>query len=113
MNCKIIFQEPFNKAVKRLAKKYSSLKSDLIKLQDELLQNPNAGVDLGNGVRKVRMSIASKGKGKSHGARVITFTVIISVEETVINLLTIYDKAERENISISEIKELMNEVGLI
>lgn len=113
MNCNIIFQEPFSKAVKRLAKKYPSFKKDLIRLQEDLLQNPQAGVDLGNGVRKVRMAIASKGKGKSHGARVITFTVIISVEETVINLLTIYDKAERESISANEIRELMNEVGLL
>lgn len=43
--------------------------------------------------------IASKGKGKSGGARVITFTVIVSVEETEINLLYIYDKAERQAIS--------------
>lgn len=99
--------------MKRLGKKYRSIKSDYAKLLDDLKYNPQAGVDLGNGVLKVRMAIASKGKGKSHGARVITFTIIISVEETVINLLTIYDKAERESISANEIRDLMNEVGLL
>lgn len=111
MNYNIKVIPHFVKEMKRLGKKYRSIKSDYAKLLDDLKYNPQAGVDLGNGVRKVRMAIASK--GKSHGARVITFTVIISVEETVINLLTIYDKAERESISANEIRELMNEVGLL
>ena len=32
-----------------------------------LQSNPLQGVDLGKGLRKIRMSIASKGKGKSGG----------------------------------------------
>lgn len=38
------------------------------------------------------MSIASKGKGKSSGARVVTYVL---VEEKSVYLLSIYDKAER------------------
>ena len=41
-----------------------------------------------------------------------TFTVIVSVEEAVINLLTIYDKSERESISRSEILALLEKNGL-
>ena len=40
-----------------------------------LEQDPFQGTSLGKGVRKVRMAIASKGKGKSGGARVITLNV--------------------------------------
>lgn len=58
------------------------------------------------------MSIASKGRGKSGGARVITFSVIMSVEETEVNLLTIYDKSERESISRAEIEHLLEKNGL-
>ena len=58
------------------------------------------------------MSIASKGRGKSGCARVITFSVIISVEETEVNLLTIYDKSERESISRAEIEQLLEKNGL-
>ena len=58
------------------------------------------------------MAIGSKGRGKSHGARVITVNVVVSVEETEINLLFIYDKAERDNITSAEIEALMEEVGL-
>ena len=36
------------------------------------------GTDLGRGVRKIRMAIGSKGKGKSGGARVLTLTVLVS-----------------------------------
>lgn len=113
MNYRIILDVPFKKEVKRLAKKYRSLKNDLEVLQEELLTNPQAGVDLGGGLRKVRMAIGSKGRGKSHGARVITFTVVIAIEESEINLLTIYDKAERESISSKEIEALLKEADLL
>lgn len=79
---------------------------------EELEANPNLGTDLGGGLWKIRMSIASKGLGKSGGARVITFSVIISVEETEVNLLTIYDKSERESVSRAEIEQLLEKNGL-
>ncbi len=66
----------------------------------------------GKSVWPIRMAITSKGHGKRGGARVITFTVIVSVEEAVINLLTIYDKSERESISRSEILALLEKNGL-
>ena len=73
MNYRIILSNSFLKEAKRLAKKYSSFKEDLEILQNELQRNPYSGIDLGNGLRKVRMAIKSKGRGKSHGARVITY----------------------------------------
>jgi hypothetical protein len=60
----------------------------------------------------VRMRISSKGRGKSGGARVISFTVVVAIDETEINLLYIYDKAERESISLKEIEELLRKNGL-
>jgi mRNA-degrading endonuclease RelE of RelBE toxin-antitoxin system len=87
MNYRIIPQRTFLRELKRLSKKYRSLKEDLQRLQDELTVNPTAGTDLGGGVRKLRMAIGSKNKGKSHGARVITYTYIVDEKEGVINLL--------------------------
>ncbi|HBK32784.1 MAG TPA: addiction module toxin RelE [Porphyromonadaceae bacterium] len=112
MSYSIIINPPFKKEVKRLGKKYPSLKKDLQILQEELFKNPEAGVSLGNGIRKVRMAVGSKGRGKSHGARVITVTVIVNPEEREINLLYIYDKSERDTITANEIKALIEEVGL-
>ena len=45
-------------------------------------------------------------------ASVITFTVVVAVEETEINLLYIYDKAERESVSAHEIEALLRKNGL-
>ena len=49
MNYRIIPQKHFLKELKRLAKKYHSLKQDLQALQNELSSNPSAGIDLGCG----------------------------------------------------------------
>ena len=112
MNYRIILDDSFEREVKRLSKRYPSLKADLGKLREELYANPQLGTDLGGGLRKIRMAITSKGRGKIGGARVITFTVVVAVEETEINLLYVYDKAERASISRKEIEELLRKNGL-
>ena len=83
--------------------------NDYERLLNEIEGNPHLGTDLGGGLRKIRMAITSKGRGKSGGARVITFTVVVSVAEAEINLLYIYDKAERSSISKKEIAQLITE----
>lgn len=110
MNYKIIPQRHFLKEIKRLSKKYKSMKKDLQVLQDELSQNPLTGIDLGCGIRKIRMAIASKNKGKSHGARVITYTYVVDEDKGIVNLIFVYDKEERESISKEEIKLLLQEI---
>lgn len=113
MNCKVEVLFTFKKEFKRLSKRYRSLLNDVQKLQGELLAKPDLGTDLGNGLRKIRMAIQSKGKGKSGGASVITYTIITKIEETEINLLYIYDKSERDSISAAEIKELLKQNGFL
>lgn len=112
MNYNIRSSASFDKEAKRLGKRYTSFKEDYVKLLDELAQNPHQGIDLGHGLRKVRMRISSKGKGKSGGARVITFTVVVSQRDAVLNLLCIYDKADRESMSEKEIEHLLKLNGL-
>jgi len=51
MNYKFVSVPSFTREVKRLSKRYRSLKSDLIKLQTELMMNPALGTDLGGGLR--------------------------------------------------------------
>lgn len=82
-------------------------------LVDSLRENPIQGVDLGYGLRKLRMAISSKGKGKSGGARVITHTFIWEELKGVIKLLAIYDKSEYDSITDSELRELMRRNGLL
>lgn len=110
MNYSVETLPDFDRQFKKLTKKYKSLKKDFEEFVDELKQNPTTGADLGQGIRKVRMAITDKGKGKSHGARVITHTAIISVEEGVITLLAIYDKAGQDTITDKEIARLVKEL---
>ena len=98
MNVIIKPSEEFYRHFKRLSKKYCSLVDDYRVFREDLISNPFQGVDLGSGVRKVRMAIGAKGKGKSGGARVLTLTILVS-DDAEITLLTIYDKSEMENVS--------------
>lgn len=102
------FLASFTKSVKRLKKKYRSLEGDIDALLEELQANPYLGTDLGNNVRKIRIGIASKGKGKRGGARVLTDTeAVISIDEGRVTLLTLYDKSERDTLTDAEIKGLL------
>lgn len=112
MNCNVRPGKKFLKEFKRLYKHYKSLKGDVDALVVSLKDNPTQGADLGGGIRKVRMAITSKGKGKSGGARVITLTVLVSVTDLDVWLLPLYDKSERETITDSEIAELRRQEGL-
>ena len=57
--------------------------------------------------------LASKNKGKSGGARIITCNVLVSVEDTEIYLLQIYDKSEQESITAKEVQTLKQLNGLL
>jgi mRNA-degrading endonuclease RelE of RelBE toxin-antitoxin system len=98
----IVFTKEFEKEIKRLAKKYPSLRNDFSILISSLKNDPVQGTPLGNECFKVRLSIKSKSTGKSGGARVITCVKIIM--NTII-LISIYDKSEKASITDKEIKE--------
>ena len=62
------------------------------------------GVELEGGVRKVRLAITSKGRGKSGGARVIIRVRIVADE---LQLLYIYDKSDFENVNDAYLRDIM------
>ena len=101
----------FKRQFKRLMKKYPSLLEDLKTFKQDLEINPQQGVALGAHLYKVRMAIASKGKGKSAGARVITYRILVKQECIEITLLTIYDKNEIENVSDEYLQSLVEEMS--
>lgn len=105
MSFNIIATEPFERKLKRLAKKYKSLAADLTPVIDELTENPTLGTPIGKDCYKLRIAIASKGKGKSGGARIITYIRI--VKQTVF-LMDIYDKSEQANINDKELHMLID-----
>ena len=106
MKVKLIPSEEFLRRLKHLAKKYKSMGDDYRTLKESLMENHFQGDNLGQGVHKVRMSIASKGKGKSGGARVLTLIMLVS-DDAEVTLLTIYDKGEISNVSDNYIQALI------
>lgn len=107
MSYNIIAVPSFRKELKKLAKKYNSLKQEITSLFNNLERNPTIGTPIGKNCYKIKIAIASKGKGKSGGARIITNFVIT---DSTIYLLAIYDKSEKDNISDKELLELLNDV---
>lgn len=104
MSYNIIITHRFETELKRLAKKFPSIKKEFSELINNITENPKLGVFLGNNCYKIRLAIASKGKGKRGGARVITHLYINT--ETVY-LLSIYDKSEKVDLKPNELKEIV------
>jgi hypothetical protein len=78
---------------------------DLEELKKRLLKQPVQGEPLGKNLYIVRLAIESKGKGKSAGARVITWVKLV---DNKIVLVAIYDKSEQGSMSIKDLIKLLN-----
>jgi len=112
MKYKFGYIPSFAKELKTLCKKYKSLKKDFEALKEEIETNPNIGVSLGEGLRKIRLNISSKNKGKSGGARVITREILVEIDhqETMsVAFISIYDKSEYDTVDLDIVKKLVEE----
>ncbi|MBK7341202.1 MAG: type II toxin-antitoxin system RelE/ParE family toxin [Saprospiraceae bacterium] len=109
MSYSIIPTLRFEKELKRLAKKFPSLKNEFAQLITDITENPEAGTFIGNNCYKIRLAIGSKGKGKSGGARVITY---LYIEAETVYLLTIYDKGEKADLKPNELAEMIESLEL-
>lgn len=105
MSFEIIVTEPFERKLKKLSKKYKSISKDLSLLFEKLEETPQMGTALGKDCFKIRLSISSKGRGKSGGARIITYVRLI---KNTIYLMDIYDKSEQSSISDKELEFLID-----
>ena len=103
MSYKVIPVDKFKREAKRLVKKYPSLKIELAEIAESLSEEPTLGTSLGNDTYKIRISIKSKGKGKSGGYRV---TYLHRPESEKIYLIVLYSKNEQEDLSSDEKKFL-------
>ena len=100
----------FERRAKELAKKYKSFTTDYQAFLDELEKNPFSGESLGHNTYKYRMAISSKGKGKSGGARVITYNLTQTEDTVLITLMSIYDKSEISNVSTAYLRQLIQSI---
>lgn len=109
MSYSIIPTHRFEKELKRLTKKFPSLKNEFAVLIARITVDPESGTLIGNNCYKIRLAIGSKGKGKSGGARVITY---LYIETETVYLLTIYDKGEKEHLKPNELKDMIESLEL-
>lgn len=112
MSLEILTTKSFDREAKRLNKRYRSFANDLKTFKDDLRKNPLQGTELFPHVRKVRLSIKSKGGGKSGGARVITVDALVSEVEGRIYLLLLYDKEDASTVDKNILKEIVRDMGL-
>ena len=113
MSCNITVSvsDDFAKEAKRLAKKYPSFKQDYKEFLESIKKNPLQGDEITKNIRKIRMAIKVKGKGKSGGARVITFNVLTDVENGHVVFLLLYDKEDASTVKVNVVKQLVRDMG--
>ena len=113
MSCNITVSvsDDFAKEAKRLAKKYPSFKQDYKDFLDSIKENPLQGDEITKNIRKIRMAIKSKGKGKSGGARVVTFNVLTNTEKGQVVFLLLYDKEDASTVKVNVVKQLVQDLG--
>jgi mRNA-degrading endonuclease RelE of RelBE toxin-antitoxin system len=100
----------FKRKVKPLAKKYHTLKESIDELANDLIKNPYLGDSYGQNIYKIRLADESKGKGKSGGFRILYYLAIQRNENTLITLLTIFDKGEIDTIKKKDAEAILSQV---
>ena len=113
MSCNITISvsDDFAKEAKRLAKKYPSFKQDYKDFLVSIKNNPLQGDEITKNIRKIRMAIKAKGKGKSGGARVITFNILTDIENGHVVFLLLHDKEDASTVKVNVVKQLVRDMG--
>ena len=109
-NITVSVSDDFAKEAKRLAKKYPSFKQYYNEFLESIKNNPLQGDEITKNIRKIRMAIKAKGKGKSGGARVITFNVLTNVKNGQVVFLLLYDKEDASTVKVNVVKQLVRDM---
>ncbi|MBK0382757.1 addiction module toxin RelE [Pedobacter sp. SD-b] len=109
---KVLATSVFKRKVKSLLKKHKTLSISLLKLEDQLLENPYLGVNYGSNIYKIRLADTSKGKGTSGGFRIITYLINEEANSITIQLITILNKSEEDSITKKEVLDLIKKCDL-
>jgi len=107
MNYDLFTIPAFDKAVRRLSRKYRRIKVDLERLAVELQANPFAGVAIsgyGHQIWKIRLVSIDMRAGKRGGYRVI---YALDQGERACYLLYIYPKPDKADVTAEEIEKML------
>jgi len=108
MSYEVRVVDEFKKDVKKLFKKYRSIKTDILDLIEKLEEDYTIGIDLGSNLYKIRVKNSDIG-GKSGGYRVIYYTRLTNGR---VYLLTIFSKTQKENIDVKSLKPIVDKIEL-
>jgi mRNA-degrading endonuclease RelE of RelBE toxin-antitoxin system len=113
MGYEIVFGRDFQRNLKTYQKRYRHVKDDVKIAVDQLLENPWLGdaIPEGSGTCKLRVRNSDLRKGKSAGYRLIYYVQI--EPHPVIYLLLLYAKSDRSDVTLQELKTLLQEAGLL
>jgi len=107
----VIYSDTFESKLKRFAKKFPSILDEIEELAEQLEEDAHLGTSLGSGLYKIRLSVESKGSGKSGGFRVITYIVYQQpTESSDVYLLTLYDKSEDSSFKKESLVKLVKKI---
>ncbi|MBB5436919.1 mRNA-degrading endonuclease RelE of RelBE toxin-antitoxin system [Pedobacter sp. AK017] len=106
----VVLTPDFKRELKHIAKKHKQILTDLNTLIDELIVNPTLGTNLGQNVYKIRLAISGTNKGKSGGARVITY---VYIEGETVYLSEIYLKSEHDTVDVKAVIERLHDEGFV
>ena len=112
MSFEIITSEYAERMIKKLSKRYRSFDGDIKAFRESLKADPMQGVEIAPNIRKIRMAITSKGRGKSGGARVITLNALVADHGGTIFLLLVYDKADAASVKMNVVRDIIKDMGL-
>jgi len=110
MGFDVVLTPDFKRELKQIAKKHRQVLKDLSVLIDELAVNPTMGTDLGQNVYKIRLAISGTNKGKSGGARVITY---VYIDGETVYLSEIYLKSEHTTVDVKAVIERLHDEGFV
>jgi hypothetical protein len=103
MSYEILTVEEFRRDVKKLHKKYRSIKKDILNLIQRLEEDASIGIDLGSNLYKIRVRNSDIG-GKSGGYRVIYY---VRLSHNRIYLLVMYAKSQKETINTRQLEPIL------
>ena len=107
MRYRFIFTNLFDHNMKSLRKHNPGLRSDFESFLQEFAAEAHPIIANTAGARKARMK--AKGRGKRGGYRVVYY----HTEENTIWLLTIYDKVQKEDLTVEEEQRILQIVKII
>jgi len=111
MSYEVVFSDSFQTSVKQLKKRYARVADDLKRAVHALQADPTIGnlIPDDYGARKLRLPNSSAQRGKSGGFRLIYY--VQDDQRRALWLLLLYSKSDQENVSPSELRQLMGRLN--